>query len=577
MSGRGRASRGIVTNVETVVWSRRIADELWSGVVTPLTYTMLADRMAEHLARRRLVRAGLGKASTRPVFRLVRGHVYVNASLVAEVMKEIPHSFVSEGLLELLPAILRDEVRSSRRPVLSAQTIGTVLQLTRSERAWMPWSRGELFRREAASVLAELPNLALRPGDGPQAILAGMSRVQARLAGYLEVVSWGMIYAFVFFHLTAQLLERWAPEERASMAQLTSGLPGIRTFEVHDELLACAALSREDGALRRDVLGSTAAETIARARSGRLGLFGDALLGVLARHGHRLTGRDLSFPTWRERPEVVVEMIQKLMRGGPLPTARERSDRREELLGRVLRRISTGLGGTLRREIFLRGLSWCQEYYAVRENMRYHADGFLAALRAFALSAADRLGAVGALSRREDVFYLTEPELRSALATLSPDGAVPDSLARDAAARWSEYLEFRTSPPPEVLVGDARVAAAEVPARRRGAEGVSLRGLGVSPGRVEGSARVVRSVEELQALRAGEVIVAATTDPSWTSLLALGGALVLEVGGLLSHGAIVARELGIPAVVDVAAATSLVATGDVLAVDGSAGTVDLRS
>jgi pyruvate,water dikinase len=88
---------------------------------------------------------------------------------------------------------------------------------------------------------------------------------------------------------------------------------------------------------------------------------------------------------------------------------------------------------------------------------------------------------------------------------------------------------------------------------------------------------VVRTVDELQALRAGEVIVAPMTDPSWTSLLALGGALVLEIGGLLSHGAIVARELGIPAVVDVTSATALLATGDLLAVDGSAGTVGVRS
>jgi rifampicin phosphotransferase len=575
MSGRRRARRAIVTSVETVVWSRRIADELWSGVVTPLTYTMLADRMAEHLARRRLARAGLDQASTRPVFRLARGHVYVNASLVAEVMKEIPHALLSEGLLDLLPTMLRGDVRSCRRAILSAQTMSTVFQLTRSERAWMPWSRGQLFRREAASVLTELDDLALRPGDGPREILAGMSRVQDRLASYLEVVSWGMIYAFVFFHLTAQLLERWAPEERASIAQLTSGLPGIRTFEVHDELLACAALAREDEKLRRDLLACTAAETIARARRGHLGRFGEALLGVLARHGHRLTGRDLSFPTWRERPEVVVEMTQKLVRGGPLPTAKERSDRREELLGRVLRRISSGLGGALRREVFLRGLSWCQEYYAVRENMRYHADGFLAALRAFSISAAERLGAAGALRTPEDVFYLTEAELRAGVLALSSGTVPPASLAVDAATRRSEYADFRMSSPPEVLAGDERAAAE--PVVRRGPDGMSLRGLGVSPGRVEGSARVVRSVEELQALKAGEVIVAATTDPSWTSLLALGGALVLEVGGLLSHGAIVARELGIPAVVDVTAATSLLATGDVLAVDGSAGTVDLRA
>ena len=103
----------------------------------------------------------------------------------------------------------------------------------------------------------------------------------------------------------------------------------------------------------------------------------------------------------------------------------------------------------------------------------------------------------------------------------------------------------------------------------------SLRGVGVSPGRVVGLARVVRSLEELEEVLPGEVIVAAATDPSWASLLSLGRGLVLEMGGMLSHGAIVARELGIPAVADVARATSVLKTGDRIAVDGVSGAVDV--
>jgi len=561
--------------VETIVWSRRIADELWSGVVTPLTYSMLADRMAEHLARRRLSRAGLAAASTRPVFRLVRGRVYVNATLVAEVMRELPSSFVSEGLLELLPQGLRQDVRDSRRHVLSAQTIGTVLQLTRSEKAWMPWSRAELFRREAAAVGPELAALALPPTAAPDEILRALVRVEERLAGYLEVVSWGMIYAYVFFHLTAQMLERWAPEESASIAQLTSGLPGIRTFEIHDELIACADFVRRDGDLRRLVLEADALDIVARCRRGELGRFGEAVGGILARHGHRLIGRDLGFPTWQERPEVIVEMIRKLVRASPLASAEERHEKREALRERVLQRISAGRGGIVRREIFLRGLAWCQEYYAVRENMRYYADAFLAAFRVLALAGSDRLVRGGALSDRDDVFYLTECELRAALEDLAAGRRASTAFREGARARRREYDGFRVSFSPEVLAGDDEGLESARPQRSPGA--VLLRGLGVSPGRVQGPARVVRTVDELQALRAGEVIVAPMTDPSWTSLLALGGALVLEIGGLLSHGAIVARELGIPAVVDVTSATALLATGDLLAVDGSAGTVGVRS
>jgi pyruvate,water dikinase len=101
----------------------------------------------------------------------------------------------------------------------------------------------------------------------------------------------------------------------------------------------------------------------------------------------------------------------------------------------------------------------------------------------------------------------------------------------------------------------------------------ALLGVGVSPGRAVGDARIVRELRDLEAVRRGEVIVAAATDPSWTSLLSLGGALVLEVGGMLSHGAIVARALGIPAVAEVARATSLLRTGDRVTVDGGSGRI----
>jgi pyruvate,water dikinase len=507
------------------------------------------------------------------VFRLVQGHVYVNATLVAEVMRELPTVFVSEGLLELLPGTLRESVRGTTRHLLSVQTIGTVVQLTRSERAWMPWSRAELFRREASAVGSDLAYFALPSTARPGEILAALGRVEERLAGYLEVVSWGMIYAYVFFHLTAQLLERWAPEESASIAQLTSGLPGIRTFEVHDELIACAERVRRDETLRRLVLEADAVEVAARCRRGELGRFGDAVQGVLARHGHRLIGRDLSFPTWRERPEVIVEMVRKLVCANRLPTAQERHEKRESLRERVLQRISAGPGGLVRREVFMRGLSWCQEYYAVRENMRYYADAFLAAVRGVALTGADLLVQSGMLHQREDVFYLTEAELRAALGDLAAGRVAAGAQGDAARARKREYEAFRLAAAPEIVTGDEPEPACAMPSPPPPRENVLLRGLGVSPGRVRGPARVVRTVDELQALRAGEVIVAPMTDPSWTSLLALGGALVLEVGGLLSHGAIVARELGIPAVVDVTSATSLLATGDLLAVDGFAGTV----
>ena len=290
------------------IWSRRIADELWSGVVTPLTFTMLADVMAEHTVRRRLGNAGLQGLASEPVFRLSGGHVYVNAALVAEVMGEVPAVFLSEGLLELLPTELRAGVRGTGRSVLSPTVATIVVNLALHERGWMPWSRAAVFRDAARRIAPQLAALTLAP-DAPRAALASaIVAVRERLAEFLEAVSWGMIYAYVFFHLTSQLLARWAPDHAASAAGLTMGLDGIWTFAIHDELVACAALARANADLRAAIAGDPS-RVAERCLRGELGPFGARVVALLDRHGHRLVGRDLSYPTWRERPAVVIETV----------------------------------------------------------------------------------------------------------------------------------------------------------------------------------------------------------------------------------------------------------------------------
>lgn len=551
-------------------WSRRIADELWSGVVTPLSFTLLAGPMTESMVRHRLERAGLAQLAAEPVFRLSHGRVYVNASLVAAAMAEIPSAFLSDGLLDLLPPELRARLRATSRGILSPSVATILVRLGLHERDWLPWARADLFDRAAASIGSDLAALAPpRDADG-RALLRAIECVQARLGAYLEVVSWGMIYAYVFFHLTAQLLARWLPDEdaTATMSTLTKGLSGIRTFEIHDELVACATLARHDpelaSAMQRDPQGVAAASV-----GGGAGVLGARVRRLLDQHGHRFAGRDLSYPTWREEPSIVIEMIARLAaEAGGRDAGDARRAAHAALVQRTADRVGGGFGGTVKRLLFERLLAWCERYYALRENMRYHADLFLAALRYLALAAADRLVAARTLTERDDVFYLEADELRAAL-----DGATDShALGGVAARRRAEYRTYEASEAPESLLGDD---APPLPARPRAtrARTQALQGLGVSPGRAAGAARVVRSLDDLHAVRAGDVIVAASTDPSWTSLLALAGALVLEMGGLLSHGAIVARELGIPAVVNVADATRLLATGDHVVVDGAAGTI----
>ncbi len=550
------------------VWSRRLADELWSGPVTPLTFSLLADEIADSLARRRLAHAGLRSAAARPVFELAHGRVYVNAALIAEVMCELPSALVSEGLLSHLPEQLRERVRRGCRATLSPVVLATVARLTWHETRWLPWDRGTLFEDEAARVSRELAVPVELGLVGPAELMARLEALQRRLSGYLEVVSWGVIYAFVFFHLAASLLERWADGSQV-LSTLLSGTPGIRTFAVHDELLGLAREARCEPRLHEQLLCGDAERLARRCALGEMGAFGEGFRAVLARHGHRLVGRDLACPTWRERPSAVVDMVSKLAAAGEVDDRETRCARGQAALAAVLDRVGRGPAGPLRRESFRRCFGWCQEYYALRENMRYYADMFLAAMRAVALATGDRLAAAGTIASREDVFYLTGAELRAAAGALAAGGGVSPELADRVLLRRAEYASQRIREAPQELAGVGVVEGI----RPRPSGPRSLHGIGVSPGRAAGSARVVRCLEDLDELRRGEVVVAVSTDPSWTSLLSLGGAMVLEMGGMLCHGAIVARELGIPAVVDVAGATAAVRTGDRLRIDGAAGSV----
>jgi len=544
----------------TIAWSRRAADELWSGVVTPLTFSLLAEQMALHMAQKRLRQAGLTEVSQQPVFKLIRGHVYVNASLIHDVMQEVPSVLLSDGVLALLPRELQEDLRHRRRSFLDPRTISTVVRLTWNERGWLPWSRADLFRTEAARVEAEFARFEVSPEASPAQIAAQLKVVRGRLGEFLDVVSWAMIYAYVFFHLAVHLAHEWLLDEEP-LSLLMAGIPGIRTFEVHQALSAVAAEVRADPELARRVREETSAEVIAACGRGELGSVGSGILEICRQHGHRLVARDLAFPTWGEKPEVLVDMVRRLASTGP---AKEPADP-AQALAHARSKIAVGLGGAVRWQLFETGLGWCKEYYAVRENMRYHADYFLAAFRRLALAAATTLVKRGALVDVDDVFYLTGDELEAALA----EQAAEPSYGALAADRRREYEGFREEAPPEVVWGDRDTALGATEPSSTG-----TRATPASPGVIEGAACVVRSVDDLDQVEPGNIIVATATDPTWTSYLSLAAGLVLEVGGLLSHGAIIAREMGIPAVVDLAGATREFRSGERLRVDGTVGSVE---
>jgi pyruvate,water dikinase len=203
-----------------------------------------------------------------------------------------------------------------------------------------------------------------------------------------------------------------------------------------------------------------------------------------------------------------------------------------------------------------------------RERTRATLARYGTSARVLLLTVGQRLCDRTILQAPEEVFYLLREEILSLLEGSAPSEA---AIAARIDRRRAHYRRMLTWPPPPRLLAelpDGRLAPYEVDPG-----GDALHGFGASPGRVTGRARVVRDLGEAGALKPGEILVTRTTDIGWTPLFRLAAAVVTEIGAPTSHAAIVARELGVPAVVNVGHVTDRVCSGDELFVDGWAGLV----
>jgi pyruvate,water dikinase len=208
-----------------------------------------------------------------------------------------------------------------------------------------------------------------------------------------------------------------------------------------------------------------------------------------------------------------------------------------------------------------------------RDNGQHYLVKLMLPVRRLYATLAERWAQNGWLSRSEDFFYLVLPEVEAVVAQGDAHRAALD-LPSIAEQRRLAHRFWFGRPMPDVLDATGQPLAFAA-ASEQGADGLVLIGLGASRGVVTGTARVVMTPQEAAHLRPGEILVTRATDPGWTPVFSVIGAAVIEIGSTLSHAAIVAREYGLPAVVNIPQATQLIRDGQTIRVDGDGGRVTL--
>ncbi len=365
-------------------------------------------------------------------------------------------------------------------------------------------------------------------------------------------------------------LQEWLGEKNAADT-LTQSVPhnvtsemGLALLDVadvirpHPEVVAFLQDVEDEGFL--DELPALAGGPEARA----------AIEAFLDRYGMRCVGEiDITRPRWSERPTTLVPLILSNVKNFDPGAAERRFEQgRQEAWEKeqeLLERLRALPDGEPKAEATKEMIDRVRTFIGYREYPKYFIVSRYLAYKQALLEEADRLVRDQVLREREDVFYLTFQELHDVVRT----NQVDDQLISE---RKQAFRAYQALTPPRVLTSDGEVIAGAY--RRDDVPAGALAGLPVSAGTVEGRARVILDVAEAD-LEAGDILVTAYTDPSWSPLFVAVTGLVTEVGGLMTHGAVIAREYGLPAVVGVENATRLIRDGQRIRVHGTDGYVEI--
>ncbi|MER7591284.1 rifamycin-inactivating phosphotransferase [Micromonospora sp. NPDC127501] len=432
----------------------------------------------------------------------------------------------------------------------------------------------ELIERSEASIAALRRDIATVTGTAlfdflldafqeHKRVLGDPLNIQAIMAG-MEATWW-----------LNDRLHEWLGEKNAADT-LTLSAPGNVTSEMGLALLDVADVLRpypEVVAFLQDVAHDDVAHDdfldelpkVAGGAEARA-----AIEAYLDRYGMRCVGEiDITRPRWSERPGTLVPVLLDNIKLFEPGVARQRFEQGQQQAQQKAQEVLTRLralpDGEQKADETARMIDRVRTFIGYREYPKYDIIRRYFIYKQALLAEAERLVRAGVLAERDDVFYLTFQEFHDAVRTHRVD----DELIRQ---RRDAFRSYQALTPPRVLTSDGEAITGAY--RRDDVPAGALAGVPVSSGTVEGRARVILDMAQAD-LEAGDILVTAHTDPSWTPLFVGIAGLVTEVGGLMTHGAVIAREYGLPAVVSVLDATRLIRDGQRIRVHGSDGYVEI--
>ncbi|MCF8127118.1 MAG: hypothetical protein K9N10_01275 [Deltaproteobacteria bacterium] len=524
----------------TGTWTRKIAEDLWADRLTPL----LADAMMRNTPRFDLSKnlKFLRTPVIKPSLSVIKGFLYVNCEGLKQILKLLPHNFRISELRALFPPGFEiDSVPSPSSGKLFSLGVRSLCLGLMKPRGNPLFCR-YITRLDLKKLRNHIHKVERLSHTTAREALEKANELLECLALLQEINQWPYLYATLFTWVL-----RWVVKDLGGLAYsdflylLSKNTDNITTRIEHEvRELAEEAAHDETFPDKSRHFTEKWVGTLPQPFQKKFDQF-------LSKYGCRSRHRTLYVKRWAEAPEEVLGMMETLSensKGGGMPKAPPLPV--TTLLKKLPRHLSLLVRPLLK--------STCG-FLNLREDLRFFLDKILYRVRQSLLMVGKHTG-LG-----EDVLFLTQSELEQIV-----DGRIDfDDAEGLAAERRKTFLEKTDV---YTFYIDGRPID-ELPSRSK-----IIRGIGTSPGRITGRARIVDDPTK-DGIRKGDILVAKNTDPGWTPILRMVSGIVVEEGGILNHCSIVARELGIPAVVGVRQATRKIPENARITVDGGLGAVQL--
>ena len=555
------------------IWCCNPAKEVIPDVATPTTLSVI-DAMFGNLFDPLFGVLCMDRGD-HPLYGLVAGRIYFNANIWGTVFRDLPgtpdfdmafagsHRGLQEVTRRLQAATDEDlpDMKFSRYkfflkiPFIIIDTLRNTTKKGRRILAQIGTENEKWSRLDATSLTTEEITTNLQKVMMDITDLAGQVLYLFSIMGALPFLD--------------MVCTKWLPDGKTKTGELLAGIGGMvdATAGLDIWRLAAAADSKKEvkDLILSDENWGTIEGKLSQIDSGREFLADWSRF--MLRHGHHCRGElELYNKRWSENPDYILKFVRshitQMDKIDPVQNFARAAQQRRQLEKQCRKHLKN----PIKRMIFNYLLVRTQKGSVFRENVKSEVIKLLTAMRKLLIELGKKLKEKNVLRNEDDTFFLRYEEI----IPIVQGNADPDIL-QVITARRDEYDKNSLITPPDVVFGKFDPDNYILDTIDEQAQ--ELNGLGVSPGTATGKARVILRADTEEQLLAGEILVAPFTDPGWTPYFVPASAIVMDEGGVISHGSIVAREYGIPAVVNVGSATKIIKTGQKIQVDGNRGVV----